>query len=80
MRWPRGRRRVAPSPAPTPVHVTVDPYGAQPLTVTVSGSGGIYIPELVEASPLGLVVVPVGDELEVVVFASVRHRRQEVRP
>ena len=61
-----------------PRHLELDATAGDPFTVTLIGFDGNYVPPFVDASPLGLAVVPVSDELEVVVLVSARRRRPGV--
>lgn len=61
-------------------HVELDATAGDPFTVRLVGFDGGYLPPFVDASPLGLAVVPVSDEVEVVVLVSARRRRRGVRP
>ena len=61
-----------------PRHLELDATAGDPFTVELIGFDGNYLPPFVDASPLGLAVVPVGDELEVVILVSARRRRPGV--
>ena len=61
-----------------PRHLELDATAGDPVPVTLIGFDGNYVPPFVDASPLGLAVVPVGDALEIVVLVSARRRRPGV--
>ena len=58
-----------------PRHVELDATAGDPFTVRLIGFDDRYLPPFVDASPLGLAIVPVSDEVEVVVLVSARRRR-----
>ena len=57
-----------------PGRIELDATAGDPFTVELTGFDGRYLPSFVDASPIGLAVVPVSDELEVVILVSARRR------